>query len=85
MEGLYVMENCSQLEQLRELLASDQFHHATYRCIGTLWEGLYIYRTSDNYPGFTVVLAFLKTDPKLSEAEKLVCHTGVSVGAYGQG
>lgn len=32
------------LAALRELLAAGEFHHATYRDQGTIWEGLWIYK-----------------------------------------
>ena len=73
------------LDKLRELLASGQFHHATYRGFGTLWEGLWIYAKYEGMRGFEPVGSFLKDDPELDAAHELVRHTGVSVGAYGQG
>jgi hypothetical protein len=75
------------IEQLKELLASGEFHHATYRNQGTLWEGLHIYRKKeDGFLGYTHSgIIFGKNDPDLEEAYQLVRHTGVSVGAYGSG
>ncbi len=73
------------LEQLKELLASGQFHHATYRNFGTLWEGLWIYRKYDGLRGFKPAGCFGKDSPLLHDAEELVRGTGVSVGAYGRG
>lgn len=76
----------NELDILRELLATGQFHHATYRNRGTLWEGLWIYRKSDTgFRGFDVATAFYKSDPNLDAAYELVRGTGISVGAYGQG
>lgn len=76
------------LELLRDLLASGEFHHATYRCQGTVHEGLWFYRRStDGFRGYDVagcVNASLDA-ADLEEALKLVAHTGVSVGSYGNG
>jgi hypothetical protein len=74
------------LEQLRSLLDSGEFHHATYRDIGKLWEGLNIYRKSaTGFRGFEGIGIFPKDDPDLAAAHDLVWHTGVSVGSYGRG
>ncbi len=77
----------NKLAELRDLLATGKFHHATYRSIGTCWEGLHIYQRDENgYNGFTPAgLLFGKGDPELEAALQLVAHTGYSVGAYGQG
>lgn len=78
----------ASLEALKALLASGEFHHATYRNFGTLWEGLYFYRRDVNAArGFELagaVNARMDADAMV-EAESLVRATGVSVGAYGQG
>jgi hypothetical protein len=74
--------------ELKELLDSGKFHHATYRDIGTLWEGLRIYVHSSKawaYRGFEPAGWFGKSDPSLKEAEKIVAHTGVSLGSFGNG
>lgn len=73
------------LEQLKALLESGQFHHATYRNSGTLWEGLWIYVKCDGFRGFGPAGSFLKDSPELDVAHELVRHTGISVGAYGRG
>jgi hypothetical protein len=74
------------LIQLKQLLATSQFHHATYRCQGTLWEGLWIYRKSDTgLRGYDVATSFLKADQNLETAFELVRGTGISVGSYGRG
>lgn len=74
------------IEQLRETLRNGTFHHATYRNIGTLWEGLWFYvKDADGFRGYSVAGCINKTDPNLNEAHELVRGTGVSVGAYGQG
>jgi hypothetical protein len=74
------------IDNLRESLASGRFHHATYRCIGTVWEGLWWYeKDADGFRGYSVAGCVNKADPAINEAHELVCGTGVSVGAYGQG
>lgn len=76
------------LEQLKQLMDSGEFHHATYRNIGTIWEGLYIYRKDDKpkWVGYELVGSFNKNDGEvMNQAEDMVRHTGVSVGAYGRG
>lgn len=74
------------LDELRELLQSGEFHHATYRNIGTLWEGLHIYKKDPNgFRGFTHVGAFGKNNPDLTTAMTLTSRTGISVGSYGNG
>ena len=74
------------LAQLQILLDKKQFHHATYRNLGTVWEGLYIYVNEPQAPrGFTLAGGFNKTDANLSIAEDMVRSTGVSLGAYGKG
>jgi hypothetical protein len=75
-----------KLEDLKELLESGRFHHATYRNHGTLWEGLWIYEKDKNgFRGFSLVGAFGKDSPDLEAAENMVRGTGVSFGAYGEG
>ena len=77
------------LDQLKQLLASGEFHHATYRNFGTLWEGLWIYTKAHHVTmclrGFYPAGFFPKDSTDLKAAEDLVRHTGVSVGAYGRG
>lgn len=73
------------LAQLKALKDSGEFHHATYRNFGTLHEGLWVYRRYDGLRGFDVAGAFLKGDPNLPEAEKMLAGTGISVGSYGNG
>lgn len=76
------------LEQLRALVESGEFHHATYRCRGTVWEGLWFYRRDPAAPrGFSVagcVNSGLDADA-LDAAFALVRGTGISVGSYGNG
>lgn len=75
------------LAKLQELIDSGNFHHATYRNQGTLWEGLWIYEkeTTNKFNGFRPTGSFAKDDPCLEEAYALVRHTGVSVGHFGGG
>jgi len=82
MKAAYAMT----LDQLHGLLNTKQFHHATYRNFGTLWEGLWIYaKTEGGFRGYTPAGCFPKNDPDLEAAHELVRRTGISVGAYGQG
>jgi hypothetical protein len=74
------------LDDLRASLESGMFHHATYRDLNSIWEGLYIYLREDNgFNGFTVGGCFGKGSPDLEAAYQLVRHTGVSLGARGEG
>jgi hypothetical protein len=77
------------IPELKELKASGEFHHATYRNIGTLHEGLYIYRRSaDGFHGYKLAGAFNKMldgQKLIDEAYTLVRETGVSVGSFGRG
>lgn len=74
------------IQDLESLLASGAFHHATYRDIGTLWEGWHIYCKQNNgFNGFTHAGMFAKDNPDAARAYELVRATGYSVGAYGQG
>jgi hypothetical protein len=79
----------SELDKLKALLASGEFHHATYRDHGRLFEGLHFYRKADEgFRGFVhagIISKRYDTAADLQEAEELVRHTGVSVGAYGEG
>ena len=75
-----------KLDELQSILDAGTFHHATYRNIGTLWEGLWIYIKQDNtFNGFTPLGVFHKDNSDLGAAENLVKHTGISVGHYGAG
>jgi len=73
------------LTELRQLMESGQFHHATFRNRGTIWEGLWIYRKYDGLRGFEPAGAFLKDNPDSESAYEMTRSTGISVGAYGQG
>jgi hypothetical protein len=75
-----------KLDELRELILSGQFHHATYRGMGTLWEGLWVYvKVEDSFRGFGPIGSFPKDDPELDAAYEAVRGTGISVGSYGRG
>lgn len=75
-----------ELKLLQDLKDSGEFHHATYRSQGTLWEGLWIYKRDPNgFRGYSPALSFLKDDPNLRAAEEMVRGTGVSLGAFGCG
>jgi len=72
------------IPELVQLHQDGKFHHATYRNIGNLWEGLYIYSVkADGLRGFELAGCFGKSEPALETAMAL-CK-GISVGAYGQG
>jgi len=72
------------IDQLKKILANGEFHHATYRDHGTLWEGLHIYVKEDNsFNGFTNAGFFPKENHQ--EAYDLVRYTGVSVDSRGRG
>ena len=73
------------LDDLQQLLDSGEFHHATYRDFGTVWEGLWIYRRDADFRGFWPAGMFNKNSPDLPQAENMVRHTGVSVGSFGNG
>jgi hypothetical protein len=74
------------LQELRELIASGEFHHATYRNIGTVWEGLWFYRRDpQGRRGFSVAGCVNKADADIDAAHELVRGSGVSVGSYGNG
>ena len=72
------------IKQLKQLQAEGKFHHATYRQIGTLLEGLYVYEKEENgYNGFKQAGVIYKDDASFNEAHKLV--NCVHVGAYRKG
>ena len=80
--------NVNTIEDLKALIESGQFHHATLRHGGTLMEGWHIYAKEDNgFNGFVHVGSFI--DKVGSEMERavhaLVRSTGYSVGCYGGG
>lgn len=74
------------IDELKALKASGRFHHATYRDIGTIWEGLYIYANSHyGLHAFELEGCFGKDNVELEAAYDVVRSSGVSVGAYGNG
>lgn len=80
------------LQELQALKASGQFHHATQRDLGRMFEALHIYAVDSNgFHGFRHVGAFfdhcetLTPRAEYEAAYELVRGTGVSVGAYGCG
>lgn len=70
--------------ELQELIDCKRFHHATYRNLSTVWEGLYIYENTSDPLGFALAGVFHKTDPYLIDAYDAVRSTGVSVGGRGE-
>lgn len=74
------------LDELQQLLDSQEFHHATYRNQGTLWEGLWIYRKSETgFRGYEPAGSFSKNSPDLDKAHNLCSGTGISLGCMGEG
>jgi len=74
------------LEALKALRVNGEFHHATYRNCGTLWEGLWIYVADSNgFRGYSPAGFFPVNDPELDAAFEEVRGTGISVGAFGRG
>ena len=72
------------LDELKNMMDSGEFHHASYRNFGTLWEGLWIYRRDKTgFRGFRLAGSFLRDNPDLPVAETMTSHTGISVGSYG--
>ena len=74
-------------ESLRKMIGDGSFHHATYRNVGTLWEGLWVYvKDEDGLRGFSVAGCFNVSKPEaLREAQAIVRETGTSLGSYGKG
>ena len=76
------------LELLKELLESGDFHHATIRNIGTPWEGVWFYRKSNTvHRGFEVA-GYINAEldkEVIDEAIELVKGTGINMGCYGKG
>lgn len=74
------------LAHLKFLRESGEFHHATYRNLNSLWEGLYIYTRNETAArGFDVAGVFPKGDPDLDTAMEQLRGTGISFGSYGRG
>lgn len=76
------------IDQLRQLLANGELHHVTYRCLGTIHEGLYFYQKSTTgFRGFDLAGCVNKMidGADVEDAHKLVRGIGVHVGSYGNG
>ncbi len=76
------------IQELKDLVASGNFHHATYRELNTIWEGLYIYAVDPDpkWIVYRLVGSFNKSEGAIAdEAYNIVRHTGVSLGTYGKG
>lgn len=76
----------SAIEQLRALKESGALHHVTYRNRGTVWEGLWFYRNSqDGFRGYEVAGCVNKSDPDYEAAYELTRGSGLHVGSFGGG
>ncbi len=77
------------LVTLKMILQHGEFHHATYRDVGKLWEGWYIYCKAPPGEaarlGFKLEFSFGKNSHLSKEVEELIRNTGYSVGSYGEG
>ena len=82
------------LDDLRDLIASGKFHHATVRNgRGRCWDGMYIYEAGNGpgfFRGFRLVGSFPigwgdQEDPTMTAAYEMVKGSGVSSNAYGEG
>jgi hypothetical protein len=74
------------IDKLRTLIKSGQLHHVTYRCRGTVWEGLWFYKKDANgFRGYDVAGCVGKDDSDYEEAYRLVQGIGLHVGSYGNG
>lgn len=77
------------IEQLKKLMDSGEFHHATYRT--DFARGLHIYskaKPNSGFRGFEYAGAFSEVcDHKhiIDKAYNMVRNTGVSLGSYGNG
>jgi hypothetical protein len=75
--------------ELKRLIDSGEFHHATYRNLGNLWEGLYIYRKAANSMGWELAWTFNRgMEPEaLDDAEMILrdFRVPVCLGSYGNG
>ena len=83
------MTHAEKIAALKTLLAEGRFHHATHRTGSGLWNGLWIYENDDPSSPFPYkpALCFYDSEGRAQqdEAYSLVRHTGISVGARGQG
>lgn len=75
------------IEQLKKLMDSGEFHHATYRT--DFARGLHIYSVNPKgFRGFDYAGCFSEvcdTKETINEAIQLTRNTGISVGSYGNG
>lgn len=72
------------LAELKVLRDSEEFHHATYRSEGTVWEGLWIYvKDVSAHRGFRQADFFPKDHAELDAAFELLEDTFISRGSYG--
>jgi hypothetical protein len=76
------------VDELKQLMADGKFHHATYREIGKVWEGLYVYvRDNDGFRGFKLYGSFNNyyraRNAECERAMELI--KGLHVGSYGNG
>jgi hypothetical protein len=72
-----------RIKELKKLIASGNFHHATYRT--DFARGLHIYsKDQDGFRGFRYFMAFSESlgKEKVDEAYTLVKNTGVYEGSY---
>ena len=78
-----------KIEELKLLIDSGELHHATYRNLGNLWEGLYIYRKVHTPMGFELAGGFnRRMEPEAMEAAEMLLRTirvPVCLGSYGNG
>jgi hypothetical protein len=82
------------LDDLKALITSGNFHHATVRVgRGRCWDGLYIYEHAGgpgSFQDFKLAGSFSygwgdSESPEMTAAYELVRQTGTSFGSYGQG
>ena len=77
-----------ELDKLKSLIESGEFHHATYRNVGTIWEGLHFYRKDEKgFRGFSIAGCINKSFGKeaMDKAHDILPSGSLSVGAYGEG
>jgi len=71
---------------VKKLIETNEFHHASYRDIGTIWEGWHVYvKDTNGFNGFLLVGCIGKNHPEIEQAYQLLRNTGYSVGSYGNG
>jgi len=78
----------TNLEALKSLLKSGDFHHATYREIGRIHEGLWFYQKDPGgFRGYSVAgcINAASDSADMDEACALTRGSGVSIGSYGSG